>query len=65
MSVEEIEAAITRLPAKDVADLMTWIGEYHAKLWDEQIEEDLESGRLDSLLAEVDREHEAGLIEPL
>ena len=65
MSIKEIEEAITRLPAKDVAELMAWLAEYHAQLWDQQIEEDLEAGRLDALLAEVDEEHEKGLGQPL
>ncbi|HBL31552.1 MAG TPA: hypothetical protein DD490_32420 [Acidobacteria bacterium] len=65
MSIQEIEAAITRLSTRDVADLMAWIAEYHAQLWDRQIEEDLEAGRLDALLAEVDEEHAQGLSQPL
>ncbi|HEX7184398.1 MAG TPA: hypothetical protein VF756_21405 [Thermoanaerobaculia bacterium] len=60
MSIKEIEEAITRLSAKDVAELMAWLEEYHAQLWDQQIEEDLETGRLDALLAEVDEEYEKG-----
>ena len=34
MSVEEIETAITQLPPKEVAGLMSWLAEYHAQLWD-------------------------------
>ena len=56
MSVREIEAAITKLPTHDVRDLMTWLSDYHEKLWDAQIENDLEAGRLDALLSEVDEE---------
>lgn len=65
MSVKEIEAAIARLPAKELAELMTWLEEYHAQVWDKQIEDDLEAGRLDTLLSEVDRDYEAGLSRPL
>jgi hypothetical protein len=65
MSVTEIEAAITELTSDDLAELMSWLENYHAKLWDKQIEQDLETGRLDKVLAEVDREYEAGLAEPL
>lgn len=64
-TVQEIEAAITRLPSNDVANLMQWLTEYHANLWDQQIEQDLEAGRLDALLADVEREYAAGLAEPL
>ena len=55
MSVKEIEIAITQLPSADLVELMTWLENYHAEMWDKQIEEDLEAGRLDALLAEVDR----------
>jgi len=65
MSIKEIEIAITQLPATDLAELMAWLENYHAQAWDKQIEEDLEAGRLDPLLAEVDKEYEAGLGQPL
>lgn len=65
MSVSEIESAITQLPAKEFGELMAWIEQYHERAWDKQIETDLESGRLDALLKEVDEEHEAGLARPL
>lgn len=42
-----------------------WLEAYHAEVWDKRIEEDLEAGRLDVLLAGVDEEYEAGLTQPL
>ena len=65
MSVKEIEKAIIELPNKEISALMSWLAEYHAQLWDKQIEDDLDSGRLDALLTEVDKEYEAGLARPL
>jgi hypothetical protein len=65
MSVQELEVAITHLPRHELAELMAWLVEYHAKVWDQEIEADLESGRLDAILAEVDRDCEAGLARPL
>jgi hypothetical protein len=65
MSIREIEVAITQLAPHDLAELTTWLVEYHAKVWDQRIEADLEAGRLDAALAEVDREYEAGLARPL
>jgi hypothetical protein len=65
MSVQEIEVAITQLPPQELAQLMVWLLEYHAKVWDQEIEGDLEAGRLDAVLAEVDQEIEAGLARPL
>lgn len=65
MGVKQIEEAITQLPPKELAELASWLEDYHAQVWDKQIEEDLEAGRLDALLTEVDEECEAGLTEPL
>lgn len=65
MSVQEIETAITQLSNQDVAELLKWLENYHAQLWDEQIEQDLDAGRLDALLSQVDEEYEAGLSKPL
>jgi len=65
MSVKEIEMAIARLPAPEFVELTAWLDSYSAQRWDKQIEEDLEAGRLDALLAEVDQEYEAELGQPL
>ena len=53
MSVKEIESAISQLSPRELVELISWLGEHHAQVWDKAIEEDLESGRLDSVLAEV------------
>jgi hypothetical protein len=53
MSLKEIETEIARLPATEVAELLSWLAEHHARLWDEQIERDLEAGRLGPVLNSV------------
>lgn len=65
MSIKEIEAAITKLPAQEAAELMAWLAKRHARLWDQQIEDDLDAGRLEGLLSEVEKEYQAGLAKPL
>lgn len=65
MSIREIETAITQLPTDELIELVTWLDEYYAKVWEQQIERDLEAGRLDALLAELDEEYAAGLAQPL
>ena len=65
MGIKQIEGAITQLPAKELAELVSWLEDYHAQVWDKRIEEDLEAGRLHALLTEVDEEYEAGLTQPL
>ncbi len=65
MSIKEIEMAIMQLPPSDFGELRTWFENYVAQMWDKQIEKDLNAGRLDVLLTEVDQEYEAGLGQPL
>jgi hypothetical protein len=48
-SVQEIERAVSRLPAKDLEIFRRWFQEFDAKLWDEQIEQDVKAGKLDRL----------------
>ena len=61
MSVKELETAIMNLSVKELSELTAWLIEYRQQIWDRQIEDDLEDGRLDTLLDEVDAEYEAGL----
>jgi len=65
MTVAEIERAIVQLPPQDLAQLAAWLDEYRAAKWDQQLEEDLEAGRLDVLVAEADEQYRAGLAKPL
>ena len=65
MSVKEIENAITQLSPEELAELSAWLADYQAQVWDNQIERDLDAGRLDALLEEVDEEYEAGEAKPL
>lgn len=65
MDVKEIETAISELPPAQVAELADWLDAYRAQLWDKQIEHDLDSERLQSLLDEAKRDLESGRCEPL
>jgi hypothetical protein len=65
MDVKEIETAIAELPPAQVAELADWFDTYRARLWDKQIEEDLESGRLQTLLDEAKQDLNSGRCEPL
>ena len=64
-TVEEITAAIERLPADQVARVRAWLAEYAERLWDEQIERDEQDGRLDALIDRALEEHRAGRTRPL
>jgi hypothetical protein len=65
MDVQEIESAITQLPRAQVVELATWFEQFHARLWDAQLEEDVRAGRLDSLLDETARDLDSGRCESL
>jgi len=65
MDVKEIETAISELPPAQVAELADWFDVYRAQLWDKQIEQDLDSGRLQTLLDEAKQDLESGHCKPL
>jgi len=60
LSVQSIEDAITQLPSSDLAKLRDWFLEYDSKVWDKQIENDANSGKLDDLAAEALEEYYSG-----
>ena len=60
MSITEIESVIAKLPPSEVAKLAEWFYEFQAQVWDKQIEEDLQSGRLDSLIEQAEQEFKTG-----
>ena len=52
-TVAEIEQAIQRLSAEDLAALREWFAEFDAAVWDRQFEADVVAGRLDVLAQEA------------
>ena len=60
MSLTEIKSAVRQLPPKDLAELAAFILEQDNAAWDKQIEQDAESGKLDFLFEEAERERAAG-----
>jgi hypothetical protein len=65
MSVQEIEAAVTRLSAEELARFSQWFEEYAADQWDRQIEADIRAGRFDAAGKRAEAEFEAGRCKPL
>jgi len=65
MSVQEITPLIDRLSPAELDELEAHLQELRAQKWDEQIEHDAESGKLDALLSQVDEEIKQGLSRPL
>jgi len=53
------------ITSKRVAQLRAWLVEHHAARWDQQIKADMQGGKLDALLPDVEREYLSGPIAPL
>lgn len=65
MSIEELEAVVSKLPATGLARFSEWFEEFMADQWDRQIEQDLAAGRLDAAIKRADDHYEAGRCTPL
>ena len=64
-TVEEIEAAVRKLPAEEQYRLAKRLQDVLGEAWDRQIEEDAASGRLDHIISEVATDIAAGRAAPL
>ena len=60
--VEEIEAAITSLAPHEYRRLLDWIRFRERAIWDEQMDRDSSSGKLDFLFGEAEDESARGLV---
>ena len=60
--VEEIENAIDRLPPEDYVRLVTWLRAHEQARWDEQLDRDSSTGKLDFLFMEAENEAAAGTL---
>jgi hypothetical protein len=56
MNIEEIKEALKNLSREDLGVFRKWFWEFDQERWDEEIEEDVKTGRFDSILREVDRD---------
>ena len=64
-TIEDIEKAIARLPEDQLRQFRTWYEKFDSDAWDEQIEKDVASGKLDALSKAAITDHEAGRSERL
>ena len=58
--LDDIERAIAQLSEEDLAKLRAWFEEFDARVFDEKIEQDAKSGKLDKLAADAIADHKAG-----
>jgi len=60
MTLDELEKTIANLRPGDLKKFREWFLDFDAKQFDERIERDANSGRLDRLADEAIRQHAAG-----
>lgn len=58
--LEDIEKAIEKLPAADLARFRAWFEQFDAARLEEKIERDAKAGRLDRLAEQALADHRAG-----
>ena len=63
--IEEIKGAIGTLADAEKTELKRWLDEIDAQIFDEKIERDAASGRLDGLIAKARANYKAGRRTPL
>ena len=59
-TIEQIEAAILKLPASDYQKLVQWLLDLDYQRWSQQIEQDILSEKLDPLAQEALADFESG-----
>jgi hypothetical protein len=57
--VEKIEDEVQALSPAELAQFPAWFHEYDWATWDQQLERDVQAGRLDDLAEKALREHAA------
>ena len=65
MTVAEIESAIEKLPNNEFEKLARWFENFQAQIWDKQIEQDLQNGKLQNLIGEAEKDFAEGNCQPL
>ena len=58
--IEKIESLIPSLSAEELAQFRAWFMEFDGRVWDEQIEADVEAGKMKSFAAKALAEYKAG-----
>ena len=64
MSVSQIKQDIARLSPGEVAELLSWLANYHSHLWTLKTAGDPAAARFEGLLGELEQEIAEGLQRP-
>ena len=59
-TVEDIEKAVARLTPEQLAKFRSWFAEFDARVFDEKIERDAKSGKLDKLAEDAVQSYRRG-----
>lgn len=59
-TVQELQTTVSQLSVQELARFKEWLEEYEAKIWDEQFENDVKSGKLDNLAEQAIADVRAG-----
>jgi hypothetical protein len=65
MSLAEIQSAIERLSFEERAQLAAWLHGWNDDEWDEQMKRDVASGKLDTVLHEIEEDIKAGRVREM
>lgn len=65
LSLKRIESEVASLPDQELRKFSKWFTEFEAKRWDQDIEADIASGKLDDLAAEALDQFASGKCKPL
>jgi hypothetical protein len=65
MTLNELEQKISQLPPGELAEFREWFLRFDGDRWDEQIEKDASTGKLDSLAQAAIRDFRSGQTNPL
>lgn len=63
--VESLEKEIKQLSRAELDKFRNWFKKYDSDEWDKQIEEDIQSGKLDALAEKALKEHKTGRTKEL
>lgn len=60
MTITELKNVVQKLSIDEQKELFEWIDELRENQWDQQIEKDLESGKLNHLIEQAKKEFREG-----
>ena len=64
-TLKRIEAEVASLPDQELRQFSRWFAQFEAERWDQRLNADITSGKLDDLAAEALSEYASGKCKPL